>query len=255
MSGAIVSTTMNASVHHAQRVSADDLFMTAPNYYAFDIDGVLADTRRLHQAALEAKLGVTLQGGNDYDHFGFWHDDAAVRASLKAMALDVWQEVAADADVMPGALEAVRGLGRRFMGYVTRRDRSMFDLTYAWLQNNGFPASTLHLGFVDGFQWVKGQPCRPDEKPAPCCKSDYVRYWLEGWKYGPSFEQCVLVEDSPHEAIRAAQSGLRVMVLRRGDYNRDFEATILERQEEANVHGLPSRAHLISFISSLGELP
>lgn len=222
------------------------------NYYAFDIDGVLADTRKAHQALLEQRLGVKLQDGSDYGHFGFWHDESDVRAKLKTIALDCWREVAGQAEVMPAALEAIGRGG--FLGYITRRDLSLYDLTRAWLERHGFPVGTHVLGFVDGFQWVAGQPCRPEMKPPPCCKSDYVRYWLEGWANGPKFEQCVLVEDSPHEALRAAQNGLRVIVLRR-DYNRDFEATILERQEEAHMHGLASPAHRISFVDSLGELP
>ncbi len=193
--------------------------------YAFDIDGVLADTRPVHGPALEAELGVTLTDGGDWNSFGFAHPDPAVMVRLREIALDRWRGVAHQAHPSGADVLWQLHLEGRLRGYVTRREKAMHLLTLDWRKQHGFPFGPglrlTSLGHGGG------------------CKSLV-------------HADAILVEDSPHEAWSAAQNGVRVRVVRR-PYNADFEDRW--QQNRADPAGPDAQTWCrIDFISDLQEL-
>jgi hypothetical protein len=178
-----------------------------PLWVAFDIDGTLGCALPALRVALAARLGLpvdAIRDGGPYEQFGFTTGCDRTDTALRECALGEWEQVASQAQPLPGALDAVIRVAEagRLLGYVTRRPPRMWDVTYAWLSTHGFPVASYLLRHM------------PDEH---ACKSVQAVGLAVGWSHregGPNhLSNITLVEDSGREALSAARNGLRVHLI------------------------------------------
>jgi len=211
--------------------------------YAFDIDGVICETRQALKADIERELGVVLRDGGEYDTFGYAHDNDEVMIYLREHAMTHWRrpQVCGNGEANgQDVVNALAGQGQ-FAGYVTRRHPDIEWPTYKWLVRRGFPSHEI-LEIVH-----EGRPAVTLTHPLHHMVGDIESKADAARAMGATH----LVEDSGREAKDAARDGIHVVVLRQ-PYNRS-----LERELEgygAAPETAPQWAARISFIDSLGEL-
>lgn len=220
---------IDASLNEA----ATTIAPTRPLWVAFDIDGTLGCARPALRVALADRLGLpvdAIREGGPYEQFGFTTGCGRTDIALSGMAQREWEQVAAQAAPLPGALEAVTRVEEagRLLGYASRRPVEMLPVSQAWLLQHGFPLERRML--------------RHAYTPH-VCKSALVaelamRLVGESLPMPPGgldWADLALVEDSGREALSAARNGVRVYLLDQ-HHNQDAQHPLITR--------IPDLSHL-----------
>lgn len=246
--------------------------------YAFDIDGVICETREALRADIERELGVTLREGGDYSTFGYAHDDEAVMAYLHEHAMTHWNKRSVLDAGVPSGVDVLNALALegRLGGWVSRRVRTerMHDATVSWLRRHEYPCFPHHkimgsvshsLPPIDADEaWFEDDKRRRRERfearhdlTRPCPRG-YPAFHLIDDEHASKAAAARwmgathLIEDSPREARMAAEDGLDVVVLRR-DYNRELEVLVQAQLADLS-DATPAWCRRISFIDRLEDL-
>lgn len=179
----------------------------------FDMDGVLADTERLHAAVEETILnaaGVTITaveisrrygGLADRDFFSAAFGDAGVEADIAAAIAEKWRRMSAiaPADIrpMPGALDLVSRLGADGMrlALASSSPRAFIDRV--------LDALALDTTFT---AVASGDEVR-QSKPAP------EIFLLAASRLGVAPVACLVLEDSATGLRAAGAAGMRSVAL------------------------------------------
>ncbi len=195
----------------------------------FDMDGVLADTERLHTGVEETILraaGIPLSsveistrygGLVDRDFFRSAFGDAGVDADIPAAIAEKWRRMAAiaPADIrpMPGALALVRELldhGLR-LGLASSSPRAFIDRVLA------------ALGLAGAFAAVASGDEVRESKPAP------EIFLLAASRLGAAPSECAVIEDSLSGLRAARAAGMRCIALVTNGSDPAFEADVRVR--------------------------
>jgi hypothetical protein len=241
--------------------------------FAFDIDGVLCETRNQHKAEIERELGVILAETGGYDAWGFHHEDPAVMAFIKDKALDLWRRptVFAGGDASgQDVLHELSGQGQ-FAGYVTRRHPDLESHTREWLYRNNFPVETVPMDGKAEPEYDREAHDRiRDTRGIFAAKAAFPEVYATRWYTTPRLRHMLgdveskaatarelgathLVEDSPKEAMLAAMDGMNVIVVRK-IYNTDFEKRVQAAQQSDTDEPDTLAMRRVRFISNLEEL-
>ena len=182
----------------------------------FDLDGVLVDSERLwDQARREVAIG----------HNGHWRADAT--AAMQGMSSVEWSEYMRDTlavdlppdqivdlvvanllgqyrrrlPLIPGALEAVQRIGRRWpLALASSAGRPVIDTVLAV------------AGLQDAFQATVASEEVPRGKPAPDVYLEAAR------RLGQPPPACAAVEDSANGIRSALAAGMHVVAIPNRDY-------------------------------------
>lgn len=164
---------------------------------ACDLDNVVVDILHSAKMAMAGFVGVPIEEitMSWIYQAPFSHPDPTIAERL-VPSNAFWQleEVVGKAKPLQGAIEALNELHRHGMlaGYVTRRAPEAGVATRQWLRSFGAPDVPLHMvGHVEA------------ERCYESCKSEAC------FALGATH----LIDDNPHEAGRAIEAGLNVVVV------------------------------------------
>ena len=200
----------------------------------FDLDGLLADTEKLHRGAYKevfSSLGVELSDEEYEDHWIRWGKgidafvekrnlDIAPQLIRRNKALLYGEMVRSDAEPMPGARELLDSLkGRKRLALAT----------------SSYPRDACNvldtLGFMDFFSYLATKGNVERIKPYP----DIFLHVAEEMKVPP--EQCVVIEDAEKGILAADAAGMKsIAVPNEHTKSNDFsKATmVLDSLDEIN---------------------
>jgi HAD superfamily hydrolase (TIGR01509 family) len=196
-----------------------------PEAVIFDLDGVLIDSEPLWNGA---KREVVLDTGGHWrddapramigmsspEWSRYTHDQLGVPGDVETINREVVQKMEqsyrAQLPLLPGAIQAVRGLQRRWpLGLASSSNREIIDLV-------------LELaGLTDAFCATVSSEEVDHGKPAP-------DVYLEGARLlGAGPPSCVAIEDSSNGLRSAAAAGMAVIAVPNPHYPPDPDAVAL----------------------------
>jgi HAD superfamily hydrolase (TIGR01509 family) len=182
----------------------------------FDLDGVLIDSEQLwdqarrevaarHNGRWRADATTAMQGMSSPEWSRYLRDALGVELSPDRIAEEVvanlLQRYERGLPLLPGAIEAVRRLGRRWpLGLASSANRVVIDKVLAVAGLRGAFGATVSSEEV------------PRGKPAPDVYLEAAR------RLGQPPAACAAVEDSGNGIRSAAAAGLHVVVIPNQDY-------------------------------------
>jgi HAD superfamily hydrolase (TIGR01509 family) len=182
-----------------------------PDAVIFDLDGVLLDSEPLWNEAKEELVRETggrwredapraMMGMSSPEWSAYLHDELGVPLEVGEINREVVARMKrryqSELPVLPGAVEAVRALQRRWpLGLASSSNREIIDLALeaAWL-GDAFAAT------VSSEEVERG-------KPAPDVYLEAAR------RLGVKAERCVAIEDSSNGIRAAAAAGMAVIAV------------------------------------------
>jgi HAD superfamily hydrolase (TIGR01509 family) len=182
----------------------------------FDLDGVLIDSERLwdqarrevvaqHQGHWRTEATTAMQGMSSVEWSRYLRDDLGVQLQVDQIVDLVVQDLlgryARGLPLIPGAVAAVRRIGRRWpLGLASSANRVVIDEVLAL------------AGLRDAFGATVSSEEVPQGKPAPDVYLEAAR------RLGQPPSACAAVEDSGNGIRSAAAAGMHVVAIPNRDY-------------------------------------